>query len=271
MTSFSSTKNPLTARDKVRISQSLRIEDLKALAGGQIYVLRIPSFVSEQVSAHIAEGLKITGYNDYLNAPQVGRIGMSYFETAQDPKIIDYYFDNALKNLNILRIACQPYACPMDTFRCLVDEVWPEGCLLQTLYGRKMFVGLSRCMKPGIPLKAHHDMFARHAPDAAETVSLINQFAINIYAAVPEKGGEIAIWDDEISDSDFLSRRGSDYAIPLELLPPHDFAVKPETGDLILFNARKLHAVLPGAGVDRITISGFLGYRGDKAPLTVWS
>jgi hypothetical protein len=196
---------------------------------------------------------------------------MFFFETARKPEIIEYYFEHAPENLNILRAACQPYACPMDTFRCLVDEVWPDGFLLQTLHGRKMFVGLSRCMKPGIPLKAHHDMFARHAPDAPETASLINQFAINIYAAVPESGGDIAIWNDEISDADFLSRRGADYAIPLEQLPPHDVTVKPETGDLILFNARKLHAVLPGEGIDRITISGFLGYRGDKAPLTVWS
>ena len=62
-----------------------------------------------------------------------------------------------------------------------------------------------------------------------------------------------------------------DYAIPLEQLGPCDYATKPENGDLIFFNARKLHAVLPGEGTDRLTISGFIGYRGDKEPLTVWS
>jgi hypothetical protein len=136
----------------------------------------------------------------------------------------------------------------MDTFRCAMDEVWNSGCTLQTLYGKKMFVGLSRCMKPGVPLKAHHDMFGRHAPDTPEAASLISQFGINIYVDVPEKGGELGMWDNEISDAEFLEQRGDDYAIPIEQLGPCDYVVKPENGDLILFNARKLHAVLPGEG-----------------------
>lgn len=260
-----------TAVKEIRTAETLTKADLDDLIANEIQVLRIPNFIPQETCGSISAGLKATGYDDYRNAPQVGRIGMSYFETARNPEIVDHYFRNALRNIDLLRRACAPYPCPMDTFRCLVDEIWVPGCTLQTLYGRKMFVGLSRSMKPGVPLKAHHDMFGRHAPDTPEAESLVSQFGVNVYVDVPETGGQLAMWDAEISDAEFLDRRGDDYAIPLERLGPPDYAVKPENGDLILFNARKLHAVLPGAGTDRLTISAFLGYRGDAEPLTVWS
>lgn len=260
-----------TAVDLVRVSPALALIDVLALIRHEVQILRVPQFISSKACQQISSGLKSTGYTDYLNAPKVGRIGMSFFETGRKPEIVEHYFATALDNIKLLRWACAPNPCPMDTFRCIMDEIWLSGCTLQTLYGKKMFVGLSRCMKPGIPLKAHHDMFGRHAPDTPEAASLISQFAINIYVDVPEMGGELVMWDKEISDEEFIERRGSDYAIQPENLPPCDYSVKPANGDLILFNARKLHAVLPGEGSDRLTISGFLGYRGDREQLTVWS
>lgn len=258
-------------QDLLRVDQQLTLEGLKSLISNQVQVLRIPRFIDSTACSVMAEGLKRCGYNDYLNAPSVGRIGMSYFETALREDLIELYFSNAFANIDLLRKACYPYACPIDTLRCMLDERWPAGCNLQTLYGRKMFVGLSRCMKPGTPLLPHHDMFARHAPFTRESHSLISQFGINVYVDVPEQGGELAMWMEEISDAEFLRLRGDKYAIPLEQLDAPDFTVKPQNGDLILFNARKLHAVLPGVGTDRLTLSAFFGYRGKDAGLTVWS
>jgi hypothetical protein len=250
---------------------ALSFSNLRALINHEIQILRIPGFISPEDCKNISKGLKSTGYNDYLNAPSVGRIGMSYFETGRKQEIVDHYFATALKNINTLRKACAPHPCPIDTLRCNFDEIWPGGCGLQDLYGKKMFVGLSRCMKPGIPLLAHHDMFGRHAPNTPEAASLISQFGINVYVDVPEVGGELAMWMNEISDEEFLERRGQHYGVPLELLDPPDFTVKPQNGDLILFNARKMHAVLAGEGCDRLTISAFLGYRSINERLTVWS
>lgn len=255
----------------VLTDSTLNVDTLLKLIDQEVLVLRIPKFITEDACQNISKGLKSTGYSDYLNAPSVGRIGMSYFETGRKQEIIDHYFATALENINLLRKACSPYPCPIDTLRCVLDEVWPAGCSLQTLYGKKMFVGLSRCMQSGIPLLAHHDMFGRHAPGTPEAVSLISQFGLNVYVDVPETGGELAMWMEEISDDAFLEQRGKHYGIPLEQLPLPDFKVKPAKGDLILFNARKIHAVMPGFGCDRITLSGFLGNRGRQERLTVWS
>lgn len=257
--------------EKILTDSTLNISNLLKLIDQKCLVLRIPGFITDAACEKISAGLKSTGYSDYLNAPSVGRIGMSYFETGRRQDIIDQYFSTALENIELLRRACYPHPCPIDTLRCILDEIWPTGCSLQTLYERKMFVGLSRCMKPGVPLLAHHDMFGRHAPGTPEATSLISQFAINVYVDVPEAGGELAIWTNEMSDEEFLERRGKHYGIPLELLPPPDFKVRPVHGDLILFNARKIHAVMPGLGCDRITLSGFLGNRGQHNRLTVWS
>jgi hypothetical protein len=261
----------LRNQELVLVDDALTMDNLQALIRNEIQVLRIPDFINPIACKTIAKGLKSTGYNDYLNAPSVGRIGMSYFETGRKQEIVDQYFATALDNINTLRKACDPYPCPIDTLRCVFDEIWPAGCGLQSLYGKKMFVGLSRCMKPGVPLLAHHDMFGRHASNTPEAASLISQFGINVYVDVPEAGGELAMWMNEISDEEFLERRGQFYGVPLESLDPPDFALKPKNGDLILFNARKMHAVLAGAGCDRLTISAFVGYRGDDERLAVWS
>lgn len=255
----------------MQIEKELSIKNIDSLINGDILVLRIPNFINELACKKISRGLKNFGFNDYLNAPLVGRIGMSYFETAHNPDIIKKYFDDAIENINILRKACAPYPCPIDTLRCMLDEQWYGGCNLQNLYMKKMFVGLSRCIKPEIPLLAHHDMFGRHAPDTPESNSLISQYGVNVYIDVPDVGGELAIWLEEISDVEFLRRRGAQYGMSIESLDKPDFCVKPKNGDLIIFNARKLHAVLPGTGSDRLTLSAFIGYRGKDKPLSVWS
>jgi hypothetical protein len=258
-------------QELVSEEDALSFDNLRALINHETQVLRVPNFISPEACRNISKGLKSAGYSDYLNAPSVGRIGMSYFETGRKQEIVDHYFSTAIENMNILRKACAPDPCPIDTLRCILDETWPGGCGLQDLYSKKMFVGLSRCMKPGVPLLAHHDMFGRHAPNTPEAASLISQFGVNVYIDVPEVGGELAMWLNEISDEQFLERRRQHYGVPLDWLDPPDFTVKPQNGDLILFNARKMHAVLAGEGCDRLTISGFVGYRGINDRLTMWS
>lgn len=253
------------------VDRVLRLNGLRRLIDNEIQILRIPRFIDQATCSVISAGLKRHGHLEYINEPGVSRIGRAFSESGSREDLLELYFSNAFDNIDVLRQACHPHASPIDTLRCVLDERWPAGCHLQTLYGRKMFVGLSRSMKPGTPLLPHHDMFARHAPDTPEAASLVSQFGINVYVDVPPQGGELALWMDEISDAEFLRRRGDKYAMPIECLGKPDVRIKPVNGDLILFNARKLHAVLPGFGCDRLTLSAFFGYRGRHQPLTVWS
>ena len=62
-----------------------------------------------------------------------------------------------------------------------------------------------------------------------------------------------------------------DRKICRDKLPAPYVTHKPEQGELLLFNARKLHAVKPVYGSPRLSISCFIGYYGSDKPLTYWS
>ena len=55
------------------------------------------------------------------------------------------------------------------------------------------------------------------------------------------------------------------------MLPPPDAVVAPRVGDLILFNSNRIHAVRACRGGPRVTVSCFIGYRGEGRPLGYWS
>ncbi|MGK6306769.1 hypothetical protein [Variovorax sp. DT-64] len=124
-------------RDLLTLSGGLSHEALQALTRREALIVRIPGFISAGVCHLIARGLLRHGYDDYLNAPAVGRIGMSFFETGGNREVIDQYFATALPNIRLLRNACAPYQCPIDVFRCVVDELWPSGASLQSLSGAR--------------------------------------------------------------------------------------------------------------------------------------
>ncbi|MBP9722103.1 MAG: hypothetical protein KBD64_02970 [Gammaproteobacteria bacterium] len=47
--------------------------------------------------------------------------------------------------------------------------------------------------------------------------------------------------------------------------------IKPQPGELVLFNPTRYHAVTAGQGNKRVSVSCFIGYRGEYSPLTLWS
>jgi predicted 2-oxoglutarate/Fe(II)-dependent dioxygenase YbiX len=196
---------------------------------------------------------------------------MAFYETELKSELIDRYFAVAREHQNDFRKACEPFGSPLDTFRCLLDEIWPAGAHLQSIFGRKMFVGLSRMVEPNTTFLAHHDIFAEDAPGVVEAESLTAQFAANIYFKMPEVGGELLMWHRNMPTVEFDERRKGKYGIAIDDLPPPDVVVKPGCGDLLIFDSRKIHAVASPHGTARMAVSFFIGYRGDDKPLTYWS
>lgn len=242
-----------------------------SLARGQTRVVRIAGFANHPVCELIAKGQASIGFKPYVNVSEVRRIGMAFYETELKPELIEQYFRIAKTNQDALRKACEPVGSPLDTLQCLLDEIWPHGAGLQTLFGRKMFVGLSRMVEPDTSFLAHHDIFADDAPGVPEATSLKAQFAANIYFQVPDVGGELLIWHRPMSSPEFNRRRKGRYGIPIDELPPPDLPVKPGQGDLLIFDSQKIHAVASPKGSPRTAVSFFIGYRGDDQPLTYWS
>ena len=244
---------------------------LLSLAAGEVMVIRVQGFIDSATCALIAQRAEGHGYSSYLNVPSVRRIGMAFYETDNRTDLVDDYFRSARLNISNFREACAPYLSPIDTLRCMLDEVWPPGANLQTLGERKMFIGLSRMVEAGTTFLAHHDKFSEDAPGHAESTNLLAQFGANVYIQMPESGGDLVMWKQEISTPEFDELRGDEYGVSIERLGKPDVTVTPRPGDLLIFNSRKMHAVLMGTGRSRLALSCFVGYRGPSKPLTFWS
>lgn len=252
-------------------ASKLSQQHLLALAHNEVRVIHVKGFASPEASQTISGGQTDLGFRAYINVDQVRRIGMAFYETENKEDLIEDYFAVVHENQNAFRDACRPFGSPLDTFRCLLDEVWPAGANLQTILGRKMFVGLSRMVEPNTTFLAHHDIFAEDAPGHMEAESLKAQFAANIYFQVPEKGGELLMWHRHMTTKEFDERRKGQYGIAINELPEPDVVIKPGTGDLLIFDSRRIHAVASPQDQARVAVSFFIGYRGDDEPLTYWS
>jgi hypothetical protein len=250
---------------------ALDTESLLRLTDERLLAVRVRHFVPRPLADELGQQILGNGFATYTNAPSIGRIGMAFYEAENQRAQMDDYFASVANNLEELRRRCRPYLNPIDLVRCTLDEVWPAGARLQTLWGRKMYVGLSRVVKPGVRFLAHHDIFAKDAPGSEEAESLTTQLACNVYLTMPSVGGELQLWSEELSPDAFDALRGDSYGIEPDRLGPPCLTIRPEPGDLILFNSRRMHAVTPGNDQPRLSLSCFVGYRGVAEPLTYWS
>lgn len=256
----------------VRVGKyNLKSDHINALASGEIMVIQVPLFTNERSCEWISQGQASLGFEPYINVSEVRKIGMAFYETELKPELIEKYFRVSRDHLNDFRKSCEPYGSPLDTIRGILDEIWPAGANLQAIFGRKMFVGLSRMVEPNTTFLAHHDIFAEDAPGIEEAESLTAQFAANIYFQVPKFGGELLMWHRNMSSEEFDRKRNGKYGIEIEELPMPDVVVKPGRGDLLIFDSRKIHAVASPQDASRIAVSFFIGYRGNDKPLTYWS
>ncbi|WP_338882832.1 2OG-Fe(II) oxygenase [Xenorhabdus sp. TH1] len=244
---------------------------LKKLAEKESLVIRVKQFVPNLLAEQLGEKILGHGFDRYLNAPSIGRIGMAFYEAENKPQRVEDYFESVFQNINDLRQRCSPYYSPIDKLRCILDEFWPAGAQIETLYGKKMYVGLSRVVIPGVTFLAHHDIFAKDAPDSFRAKSLQAQFAANVYLSMPREGGALQIWKDELSPEEFDAMRGDSYGIEPSLLGEPALEIRPDVGDLLIFNSRCMHSVTAGVDDLRLSLSCFIGYRGTENPLSFWS
>ena len=252
-------------------TERLRTEHMQSLLNGDLLAIRLSQFIDASTSQKLGVQIINKGFDRYVNAPSIGRIGMAFYEAENQPERMASYFEGVFDNIDELRRRCTPYLSPIDMLRCTLDEVWPAGATLETLYGKKMYVGLSRVVQPDVHFLAHHDILAKDAPGNYQAISLQGQLAANVYLKIPEQGGELQIWKTELSPAEFDQMRGDSYGIHPDLLGAPEVQICPGPGDLIIFNSRKMHAVTPGKGDLRLSLSCFVGYRGPAMPLTFWS
>merc|ERR1719436_459860 len=100
-------------------------------------------------------------------------------------------------------------------------------------------------------------------------IQIKQQFAANVYLDVPERGGELEIWDVEPLSCDAIVQLDQSKDIRSQL-PTDSIKVRPVKGDLLLFNTRRPHAVCPFPNGTRTSMQTFIGCNDDK-PLILWN
>lgn len=262
------------AASRIILADHLREEHIIGLAEERYLLVCVPGYYRRHLCERAARRIKShPRFGYYGNAPDIGRAGIAFFETVDaDYALKERYYSEAQQTIADLREVFFPYQSPMDHLRLEVQELWPNDAPLMNLDGRPMFVGLPRVFKDGGEAEPHQDILRRDAPNCARAHELITQVGGNIYLETSGSGGELEVWNEIFTDAEYEAARipGS-YGLDRSRIPAPAVTVRPEVGDLILFNANHIHAVRSANDGARVTISCFIGYRGRHQPLCFWS
>jgi len=232
---------------------SLSALHLERLIHGETAAIRIANFYRDAALPGVVERILASPLlARYANAPDIGKIGNSYFETVCGLRKDDY-FASARSLKHELDELFRPLTNPADLMKNVLAGTWEPGAsVLQNDAGQTFFYGLIRLFD-GTEALAHVDHLEWDDVSAARPIF---QLALNTYLRIPADGGELVVWDTVPTreEHDLIAK---DYGVDEAYLRPfRSVAVKPNEGDLIMFDAQRVHAVRTAHG-PRITSSMF--------------
>ena len=245
--------------------------DLQSLLHGDAPAVRITDFLDPTTLAHIRDSfVGRTDHGPLATDARFRRIGHAFAETT-DADDRERYFGAAIENLNALRALAAPHVYPADSIRLLLDDVWPTGTTLLRHDGRPFFAGVARYQQGGVDLEPHTDNIDRNLPPELG-VAVARQLSVNVYLDVPDAGGELEIWDEYPDESDYRDRIGDrTYGVDRDSVGRPRWVIRPQPGEAIFIDPRRIHAVASSHDRPRITIGLFVGVVSDSSPLVVWS
>ncbi len=251
------------------ICNELTKNSINELLVNEIDVIQIKNFYPSSLSKNFAE--KVISHSKldfYKKQNTVARLGMGYIDVEKSPEMSKKYHDEAVASIQLVRDLIYPHISPMDHLRLLLQEIWPSGANLETIDNQVCFVGTCRVFAPEVKLLPHNDRQERLL--ISGNADLLGQLAVNIYFQLPEKGGELELWLEEPSDEQDKIIAAND-GIDKDKLEPPKLVLRPDVGDLVIINSHLIHNVTPGYGKERVSISSFIGYKGENKPLSYWS
>lgn len=215
-----------------------------------------PTLAEGMLAERVLSHPKLVGYE---KAPDIMRVGMPYYDTVGCPSKEAEYWTHAQDWMEDMRHSFAPYLNPLDRVRLSIDEEQGPGVLpLRNSNGDPAFAGLARCFDGGAGADPHVDRLEWDAPVGRFFGMPTAQIAVNIYLKVPTSGGEISIWESRPDRAAHEAMRvpGS-YGLKRELIGAPNHVIRPHAGDLVFFDAQRIHAVGASHGA-RVTISAFL-------------
>jgi len=267
----------MPSKNKHKILRTLTKKSVNALIKGDVYAVVISNFapleVCKKLVAWYIKHPEKANYTHevYLdNKPiqvdyGVTRIGFPYnliYGKSKDSLIFKNYYKVAHKNIIKTRKVCHPNLSPIDKLLLKLGKTY--GAQIAHFDGKPMFVGIGRITRPNAKRLATQP----HFDSLPKKYKLDGQLSAIIYLKVPNKGGELELWNHDPLTPEEIANISPKKNLRSEL--GKSFYIKPKLGELILINTRRGHAVYTYQKGTRITISCFIGYiKGE--PLLLWS
>jgi hypothetical protein len=253
-------------------ADSFTQESLRGLANGEIDVIWHRQFYSaadcRAVLPTIVEECEAASYT---MTSDLQSLGTSIGEADESAENAERYLSTAAGTTALIRHSIfAGRTSPGDAVRLLADEWWPSGAVVGRSGGRQMLPSIVRRWPTGGHANPHIDQ--RHIPLLA-AYGLQRRLGVNVYLEVPPagSGGEIEFWDLFEDEADYQAIKRSDYGLDREPLGTPWEAIKPGQGDLVIFNAARVHGVRAVESGSRVTAACFLGVRSEHEPIVVFA
>ncbi|ALF56359.1 hypothetical protein ACX27_12185 [Nostoc piscinale CENA21] len=242
-------------------------ENLQALLRNEIPSIRISKFSSIEECHKLALAIEKVGFDFYRNVePPIGRIGTTQFEYRNRDK--SGYFDAVKKASQTYNKVTSLAFDPLKRLATILRQ--NVSSKIEIAYENEnygyYFAGLIRQINIAL---LHIDFAQLDAPDW-RIGNISSQLVWNLYIKAPSQGGICKVYNRQWQPDDEKYKIPGSYGYNSSLVANSEVKQNiPITGDLVIFNSRNFHEVLPGIG-ERITISSFIG----KMPggdLVFWS
>jgi hypothetical protein len=249
---------------------SLTTKDLTELLVGNLLSIQVKGFYPCVLAEDFANQVLVhptkAGYDV---EKQISRTGRPFCDTVGKPDLRQEYLERSMHWMReeFHRFS---YRAPICAVLLELMAVWLYGIQFENLGGQSMWAGSARIFDQ-VEALPHRDSLGVDAPEFRRANELIRQIAVNVYVRLPDEGGELELWHHRLTEEEYNDRRieGS-YGLDRKHLPLPTATIRPQMGDLILFDANRIHAVRASNGL-RIAHSCFLGLHALDAPLSVWS
>lgn len=209
--------------------------------------------------------------SEYTLTKDLQSLGTSIGEYDSDPALQSVYFADAPKlSARIRQDFFFNAPNPLDALRANLDEFWGRGCTVARDELGHMLPAVVRRWIAGGSANPHID--ACDIP-ALRHLQIQRRIGTNIYLAVPPDGcgGEIEFWGRIRTESEYNSYKREDYGLDRAVLGEPLAVLKPQSGDLLMFDASQVHAVAALTEPDRVSLACFVGYSSTDRPLMVFA
>jgi hypothetical protein len=252
----------------MRVDSKFDPQTIAALAEGGLDVICHRGFYDAEICSAVLPNIrKACDAANYTLTSDLQSIGTSMGEAEQSCQHEAEYFATAPETKELIRNGLfRTFLSPVDRIRLLADESWPAGATIARVKGKPMLSGIVRRWVAGGHANPHID---QKELAILSDLSLHRRIGINVYLAMPDPGagGDIEFWHRVTDETEYEKAKRSDYGLDRDALGDPSLVITPSSGDLVAFDAGRIHGVRGIQAGERVTVACFLGVRDTRHPL----